>query len=64
MRIVVDRELCEGNGVCERVAREVFQVGDDDLARVLVERPDAALRPKVDAAVRGCPRQAIRLVED
>jgi ferredoxin len=64
MRVVVDRDLCEGNGVCEKRAPEVFRLGDDDQAVVLVERPDEALRPKVEAAVRGCPRQAIRLVED
>jgi ferredoxin len=63
MRIVVDATLCEGNGVCERVAPEVFRVGDDDQARVLIERPGDALRARVEAAVARCPRRAIRLVE-
>jgi ferredoxin len=64
MRIVVDKDLCEGNAVCMKVAPEVFVVGDDDQARILIERPDEDLREKVEAAVRRCPRQAIALRED
>ena len=40
MRVIVDPALCEGNAVCQRLAPETFQVGDDDQARVLVEHPD------------------------
>jgi ferredoxin len=61
MRVRVNPDLCEGNGICEQVAREVFRVGDDDQARVLLDHPDEALRAKVETAVRRCPRQAIRL---
>ena len=64
MRVVVDPNLCEGNAVCSAVAPRVFVVGDDDLARVLIERPDEALRAKVEEAVRRCPRQALKLVEE
>ncbi len=64
MRVIVDPVFCEGNGVCERTAPEVFRVGDDDQAGVLLERPGEALRAKLEAAVRGCPRRAIRLVEE
>ena len=63
MRVIVDATLCEGNAVCQRLAPEVFQVGDDDLARVLTEQPAEDLRAKVELAVRRCPRQAIRLEE-
>ncbi len=63
MRVIVDLDLCEGNALCMKAAPEVFEVGDDDRARVLLERPSEALRAKVELAVRRCPRQAIRLVE-
>ncbi len=61
MRVVVDPALCEGNAVCMNVAPEVFVVGDDDLARVLIDAPDESLRPKIEMAVRRCPRQALSL---
>jgi len=64
MRIIVDRDLCEGNGVCAQVAPDVFQVGDDDQARVLVERPGEELRAKIVEAVRRCPRQALSIADD
>jgi len=64
MRVVVDADRCEGNAVCVQVAPEVFLLGDDDQARVLVERPGESLRTGVETAVRRCPRQAIRVVAD
>ena len=64
MRIVVDRDLCEGNARCTRIAPALFEVGDDDKLRVLVERPDAALRETVEAAVALCPRQALAIVDE
>ena len=62
MRVIVDPVLCEGNGVCTQVAPEIFELGDDDRARVLVEHPTEARRAEVETAVRGCPRRAIRIV--
>ena len=64
MRIVVDRDLCEGNAVCMKMAPEVFAVGDDDQVMVLIERPGPDLHAKVEAAVRRCPRQALAIVQD
>ncbi len=64
MRVFVDPELCEANGVCEQVAPAVFSLGDEERARVLVERPAEELRVAVETAVRRCPRRAIRLQED
>lgn len=64
MRVVVNLDLCEGNALCVKEAPEVFALGDDDVARVLVEHPAESLRAKVDRAVRRCPRNALTLVED
>lgn len=62
MRILVDRELCEGNARCVRVAPAVFALEDDaDQVRILIERPDEALREEVETAVATCPRQALEL---
>jgi ferredoxin len=64
MRVVVDRDLCESNGVCEGLAAEVFQIDDDDELLILQEHPDESLRAKVQDAVRSCPKQALSLQED
>jgi ferredoxin len=43
------------------IAPEVFEVRDDDNLYVLQEEPPEALRPKVEEAVRMCPKQAISI---
>jgi ferredoxin len=64
MRVVIDEALCEGNSECMKIAPEVFVVGDDDRARLLVERPPEGLRARIEAAVRRCPRQALAIQDD
>ena len=61
MRVVVNPDLCEGNALCVKEAPEVFALGDDDQVILLIEKPDEALRAKVDRAVRRCPRNALAL---
>ncbi len=61
MKIRIDYDLCEGNAVCMKVCPEVFTVGDDDRARLLINEPADDLRAKVEAAVRRCPRQALAI---
>jgi ferredoxin len=61
MRIVVDYNLCESNALCVDAAPELFEVREDDLLYVLDEEPGEGLRAKLEAAVRVCPKQAIRI---
>jgi ferredoxin len=63
MRVVVDAELCESNGVCVSIAPELFALGDDDLepAQVLQDPAPDEWRERAERAVRSCPKQAIRL---
>jgi ferredoxin len=64
-KVVVDLDVCESNAICMGIAPEVFEVGDDDdLLHLLQERPPDDLRPKVEQAVRQCPKQAISIVEE
>lgn len=63
MKVVVDHNLCEGNGRCVEVASQIFELRDDDRSHVLLEQPPPALRSKVELAVSLCPRQAIRLID-
>jgi ferredoxin len=61
MRVVVDFDLCESNAICMGIAPEVFEVRDDDFLYVLQENPPEELRPKIEQAVRSCPKQAISI---
>jgi ferredoxin len=61
MRVVVDYDLCESNAVCMSIAPTVFEVRDDDFLYVLDETPSEDLRPKLEEAVKRCPKQAIAL---
>ena len=48
MRVVVDRDLCQGHGVCESEAPEVFTVSKKGDLTVLDEQPSEALRKAVE----------------
>jgi ferredoxin len=61
LRIRINYERCEGAAVCQKVAPEVFLVGDDDKARLINKAPDDGLRDKVLTAIKRCPRRALAL---
>ncbi len=66
MTVVADLDLCQGHGMCEDAAPEVFRVvesedGSYSHVEVLIESPDAGLREAVDEAVRFCPNRALRV---
>jgi ferredoxin len=60
-RIVADHDVCEGIGMCETTAHELFQVGDDGLVEVLQPEPDAGALSLARSAVAACPVAALRL---
>jgi ferredoxin len=63
MKVHVDRDFCESNGICVQAAPEVFALDDDDQLEILQDQPDEALREHVEAAVRRCPKQALTLID-
>jgi ferredoxin len=64
--IKVDRELCQGHGICAAEAPELFRVVETGAAypqaEVMLERPPEELRKAAEKAARYCPNGAIRLV--
>jgi ferredoxin len=61
-KVVVDQELCQGHGKCYLFVPEVFRVADDyghGVAFATVDDADAALRSRVNNAIRSCPEDAI-----
>jgi sterol 14-demethylase len=63
-KVVVDRDLCQGHGVCESEAPAVFEVSKERSVIVLDEAPGDAARSAVEAAVKYCPTHALSIVED
>jgi ferredoxin len=63
MKIEVDRELCEANGLCVTICAEVFTLGDDDVLVADEAALPEALRAALEHAVRACPRGALALVD-
>ena len=61
MRIVADRQTCEGLGMCEAMAPDFFEVDEDGLVEILDEHPGAENRTDLAAAVDSCPVLALRL---
>jgi ferredoxin len=64
-RVCVDLDLCQGHGVCLNEAPEVFDLecnekGEDKVV-LRIEAPPAALREKVENAVRHCPTRALSI---
>ncbi|OKI71754.1 ferredoxin [Micromonospora sp. CB01531] len=61
MRVRVDFDRCDSNGLCELAAPAVFQVRDDDFLHVLQENPPQELWNEVTQAANACPKLAITL---
>lgn len=64
MRIEVDRTRCTALAMCEAEAPDLFEVRDDGWLDVLDERPPEEQREELERAVRSCPTEALRIVED
>jgi ferredoxin len=57
-----DRDLCQGHGVCQGEAPEVFRLNpDENKAELLVTSPDEGLRARVALAVQHCPTRALSI---
>lgn len=59
MKVEIDHGKCEGFGLCEEAAPEVFGLDDDGYVQLLSPEadPDA---PAVASAIRACPVGALR----
>ncbi|KUI48112.1 ferredoxin [Mycobacterium sp. GA-1199] len=62
MKVIVDLDTCDGNGVCMSICHEVFDVREDGL-HVLQDAPREELRQQLKGAEVSCPTRAI-LVKD
>jgi len=61
MKIIADRERCEGHGLCADTAPEVYELDDDAIVVLLHESIPPALERKAEGGARVCPVAALRV---
>ncbi|MGK8510263.1 ferredoxin [Nocardia asiatica] len=61
MRIIADRTLCAGHGMCEALAPDLFRVDDEGIV-VPPGTAAASERELLELVVDSCPVGALRLV--
>ena len=59
--VEVDRDRCTALGICESVAPDVFEVGDDGELTIRCDPVPADQLDAVPDAVAGCPTGALAL---
>lgn len=65
MKIIRDPNVCEAHGECILVAPELFDLGDDTGAVVLLnDSPGPELHDKARHAEKVCPLGAITVIEE
>ncbi|WP_405728468.1 ferredoxin [Streptomyces sp. NBC_01537] len=60
-RLSVDRQRCEGYGMCEQAAPELVHLDEDDELVIHAVEISAAHMPTADSAVRACPVAALTM---
>lgn len=63
MKLIVDWDLCDGNGLCEAEAPELLHLDEDDQLIILRESFGEELRDRALRAVQACPKCALYLDE-
>ena len=57
--VTVDESLCTGCGLCSSTCPEVFEIGDDNIAKV----KEAAGGCDLNEVAESCPVEAIKVTE-
>lgn len=63
MRTVLDKDKCSSLGMCESVAPDFFEVGDDGELTILDPAPPEDRRALIEEAVDACPTGALSIEE-
>jgi ferredoxin len=60
-KLVIDKLTCQGFRQCEALAPELFRINDQRFAVVIKHPENEGELAAAKAAVKACPRHAIRL---
>lgn len=63
--IELDRERCEGHGMCEQIAPRIYRLDDEGELEILVDSPlPDHLVGSAEAGARVCPVAALRVIDN
>ncbi|MBF6134137.1 ferredoxin [Nocardia otitidiscaviarum] len=62
MKVTVDLDQCEANGICIGIAPDVFDLDDEDILHITAAEVPADQEDDVRTAVAQCPKAALKLV--
>ncbi|MFD5811290.1 ferredoxin [Rhodococcus sp. 2H158] len=64
-KVYVDRRKCQGLGLCESIAPQVFEVTEDGVLSLPTEGTFVETdRELIISAVEGCPNEALSISEE
>ncbi|HWD05911.1 MAG TPA: ferredoxin [Amycolatopsis sp.] len=61
--VIVDEDRCEGHGLCQDTAPDVFDLDDDGPVVVRYDAIPPALTRQAETGARVCPVAALRVIE-
>lgn len=62
MKVVVDLDQCEANGICVGIAPDVFELDDEDVLHIAEGEVPADRVAEVEDAIAQCPKAALKLL--
>lgn len=64
MKIVADRDRCEGHGFCEEIAPDLFKLDEDGKVTTVQSHLEPEQLADAQAAAATCPATALRIDPD
>lgn len=59
MKVTVNKDLCIGCGACAAICEDVFELNDEGLSEVIVDKVSEDDEENVKEAIESCPTSAI-----
>lgn len=63
-KVKVLKDVCIGCGACQAICSEVYEIGDDGLAEVILEQIPENLEEDAIDALENCPTSAIVEIDE